>query len=155
MPNSARSDGPWFNRWSQESLTDPGTWDHGLALYISQHVLSLDIEPVRDGWLLQGEVQGTTLHAACLLQVEMTGVAGKKHRKGFADVASKGLKQYAEMNTELHMVDPLGTLDLALGYQLSTHDAAYLWLAAELKAPLATFDEKLVSATKAHLSGLA
>ena len=155
MPNSARSDGPWFNRRSQESLTDPGTWDCGLALYISQHVLSLDIEPARYGWLLQGEFQGKTLHAPYLLQVEMASVASKTHRKGFADVASKGLKQYAEMNTELNMVDPLGTLDLALGYQLSTHDAAYLWRAAELKAPLATFDEKLASAAEAHLSGLA
>ena len=26
---------------------------------------------------------------------------------------------------------------------LSAYDAAYLWLAAELKAPLATFDRKL------------
>ena len=95
------------------------------------------------------------MHAPDLLQVEMTSLASKKHRKGFADVASKGLKQYAEMNTELHMVDPLGTLDLALRYQLSTYDAAYLWLAAELKAPLATFDEKLASAAKSHLSGLA
>ena len=105
--------------------------------------------------LASERIQGKTLHAPHLLQVEMTSLASKKHRKGFADVASKGLKQYAEMNTELHMVDPLGTLDLALRFQLSTHDAAHLWRAAELKAPLATFDEKLVSATKAHLSGLA
>ena len=63
MPNSARSDGPWFNRRSLERLTDPGTWDRGLALYISQHVLSLDIEPARDGWLLLGEVQGSKRQA--------------------------------------------------------------------------------------------
>ena len=63
MHNSARSDGPWFNSRSLESLTDPNTWDRGLALYISQHVLSLDIEPVSDGWLLLGEVQGSKRQA--------------------------------------------------------------------------------------------
>ena len=105
--------------------------------------------------LASERIRGKTLHAPYLLQVEMASVASKKHRKGFADVASKGLQQYAEMNIELHAVDPLGTLDLALRYQLSAYDAAYLWLAAELKAPLATFDEKLASAAKAHLSGLA
>ena len=43
--------------------------------------------------------------------------------------------------------------ELALRYDLSGYDAAYLWLAAELKAPLATFDKKLAAA-HAHLSGL-
>ncbi len=39
-------------------------------------------------------------------------------------------------------------------YQLSAYDAAYLWLAAELKAPLATFDAKLAAAAQAHLGAL-
>ena len=63
MQHSPRNDGPWFNSRSLESLTDPGTWDRGLALYISQHVLSLDIEPMGDGWLLLGEVLGSKRQA--------------------------------------------------------------------------------------------
>ena len=37
---------------------------------------------------------------------------------------------------------------------LSGYDADYIWLAAELKAPLATFDRKLATAAKAHLASL-
>ena len=43
---------------------------------------------------------------------------------------------------------------LALRYKLTAYAAAYLWLAAELKAPLATFDEKLAVAAQAHLASL-
>ena len=99
-------------------------------------------------------IQGKTLHAPYLLQVEMASVASNKHKQGFGDLAAKGLMRFAEMNIELHQIDPVGTLDLALRYKLSAYDAAYLWLAAELKAPLATFDEKLAIAAQAHLSSL-
>ena len=43
---------------------------------------------------------------------------------------------------------------LAVRYRLSAYDACYLWLASELKAPLATFDEKMAPAAKAHLVDL-
>jgi predicted nucleic acid-binding protein len=46
------------------------------------------------------------------------------------------------------------SLNWRMRYKLSGYDAAYLWLAAELKAPLATFDKKLAAAAQAHLSSL-
>ena len=111
----------------------------------------------QEAWQQQASarIQDKTLHAPYLLQVEITSVAAKKHKLGRPDVAADGLLQYAEMHIELHQIDPIATLDLALRYQLSAYDAAYLWLAAELKAPLATFDEQLASAAKTHLATLA
>jgi predicted nucleic acid-binding protein len=41
---------------------------------------------------------------------------------------------------------------IALRYALITYDAAYLWLAAELRAPLATFDLSLGRAAQQHLA---
>ena len=99
-------------------------------------------------------IYGKTLHAPHLLQLEMVSVAIKKHNLGFAELAAKGLMQFAEMRIELHPIDAIASFDLALRYKLSAYDAAYLWLAAELKAPLATFDEKLAGAARIYLSSL-
>jgi len=46
------------------------------------------------------------------------------------------------------------TQALAERYALSGYDAAYLWLAAALKAPLATFDRRLGEAARRHLATL-
>ena len=62
--------------------------------------------------------------------------------------------QFLDMAIELHEIDVQAVYALALRYQLSAYDAAYLWLAAELKAPLATFNAKLATAAQAHLSTL-
>ena len=49
----------WFKPQSLQALADAGAWTRGLMLYRSQKVLSLDIEPLQDHWLVLGEVQGT------------------------------------------------------------------------------------------------
>ena len=100
------------------------------------------------------KIHGRSLHAPFLLQTEIASVALKKHRKGFVELAADALAQYAEMDIDLHRVEPQHALALALRYQLSAYDAAYLWLAAELKAPLATFDEQLAAAAQMHLASL-
>ena len=63
MQSSARPPGHWFDGRSLVRLTDPGTWERGLALYISQHVLNLDIVQSGKGWLLLGDVQGSKRNA--------------------------------------------------------------------------------------------
>ena len=100
------------------------------------------------------KIHGRSLHAPFLLQTEIASVALKKHRKGFAELTAEALSQYAEMDLNLYRVEPQQALALALRYNLSAYDAAYLWLAAELKAPLATFDEKLATAAQTHLASL-
>jgi predicted nucleic acid-binding protein len=45
----------------------------------------------------------------------------------------------------------MALVGLGLSYRISVRDAAYLWLAADLKAPLVTFDAKLARAARRHL----
>ena len=77
-----------------------------------------------------------------------------KFRRGATVAAAEGLAQFPEFGIELLRIDIGEAFDLAQRYQLSAYDAAYLWLAADLKCPLATFDERLAAAALAHLSGL-
>ena len=85
---------------------------------------------------------------------KVASVALKKHRKGFPDIVTDDLAQYADLDINLYRVEPQDAVALALRYKLSAYDAAYLWLAAELKATLATFDEKLGRAAQLHLASL-
>ena len=99
-------------------------------------------------------IDGRSLNAPCLLDIEITNVALKKNRRGDPNLAVAGMQTYATMDIKLHAVKPQEVLALAIRYQLSAYDASYLWLAAELKCPLATFDEKLATAAQTHLSSL-
>ncbi len=109
-------------------------------------------EPWRDQALAR--IGGHALHAPWLLQTELASVAFKKHRQGFAEIATAGLSHFADLALDLHAIDPVAVSSLADQYRLSAYDAAYLWLAADLKAPLATFDEQLGRAAQGHLSAL-
>ncbi len=59
IQNSPIFKGLWFPPQSLQPLVEAGTWTRGLLLYRNQKVLSLDIDPMEDHWLLQGEVQGS------------------------------------------------------------------------------------------------
>ncbi len=63
MQSTTRPHGHWFDGRSLAKLTDPGTWERGLALYVSQHVLGLDIVHSGNGWILLGAVQGSKREA--------------------------------------------------------------------------------------------
>jgi len=95
------------------------------------------------------------VHAPALLPFELASVACKKQRTGIDAARVAGaLRDFAEQRIALHEVPPDAMAELALRYDLSAYDCAYLWLAAELKAPLATFDKKLGNAAKRHLGQL-
>ena len=98
---------------------------------------------------------GKTLHAPYLLDHEIISVALIKGRLGWPEsVITLALSDYAQHDIELHRTAAEAQHQLALRYKLSAYDAAYLWLAAELKAPLATFDQKLAAAAQTHLASL-
>ena len=102
----------------------------------------------------QARIADRSLHAPHLLDAEIAQVALKKHRSGATELAAMGLVEYSDMIIITHPVKAVESFDLATRYNLSAYDAAYLWLAAKLKAPLATFDAKLGEAARLHLSSL-
>ena len=100
-------------------------------------------------------VAGRILHAPWLLDHEIASVADKKRRAGLPPaLVDAGLTLYEEHDVNMHRTSPADALALAAAYSLSTYDAAYLALAAQLRVPLATFDHKLGKAATRHLSSL-
>ena len=97
-------------------------------------------------------MRGKSLHAPFQLEVEMASVALKKRQQGFGDLAKEGILKFEAADIQFHALSPSGALELAARYQLTAYDAAYLWLAAEIKCPLLTFDERLGKAAKKHLA---
>jgi len=63
MQSNNRPPGHWFDGRSLTKLTDPMTWERGLALYVSQHVLNIEIVKSGAGWILLGLVQGSKREA--------------------------------------------------------------------------------------------
>ena len=102
----------------------------------------------------QAQLAARTLLAPALLDYELANVALKKARQGAAPLAQHALAAYAAMAISLHGIDPVAVLAMAHRYGLSAYDAAYLWLASQMKAPLATFDRKLGEAARQHLGAL-
>lgn len=100
-------------------------------------------------------IAGKTLFAPWLLDHEVASVSLKKHRLNWSrESLAAALEDYALYPIERRPTDVAAQCTLAERYKLSAYDAAYLWLAADLKAPLATFDEKLAKAARAHLASL-
>lgn len=92
------------------------------------------------------------LHAPNLLSYELASVGLKKRLAGAtAAEIDTAFADFAEQRIELHPVPAAAAYELAAQLELSSYDAAYLWLAAELNAPLLTFDRRLAQAAARHL----
>jgi len=124
-----------------------------LVVDCSVLVAALFLEPEL-GASAQMQMQGHELHAPRLLGYEFANVAVKKAAAGAEPLARAGIGALASTPLTLHDVDPAGSFHLARQYSLSAYDAAYLWLAAELRCSLATFDRRLAQAGRNHLRSI-
>jgi len=97
------------------------------------------------------QISGMTLYAPQLIDYELASVALEKARAGLGEIAAQGLADLKVLALERVRVEPIAQTTLAMSFRLSSFDAAYLWLAAELKAPLVTFDARLAKAARKHL----
>jgi predicted nucleic acid-binding protein len=101
-------------------------------------------------------MRGRALHAPWVVDYEIANAALNKVRRGQVapDGAAEALTAFAALDIERLPAAPEGVFRLAARWALSAYDAAYLWLAAELRAPLATFDARLGNAAQAHFEAL-
>ena len=106
-------------------------------------------EPNRDAAVQA--LTGKDLFAPELLADEFVSVAVKRARHATESVVRQALVDFTELELTRCRCDLHAQWRLALRYDLSAYDAAYLWLAAELGAPLATFDERLGNAARLML----
>lgn len=94
------------------------------------------------------------LHAPALIDYEIVNVAARKASTGNEEQIASALHLYAELTLGLHSIDLVQTFAIARRYAISACDAAYLWLAGELRTPLATFDSRLGKAAQKYLGSL-
>jgi predicted nucleic acid-binding protein len=98
-------------------------------------------------------LSGKALFAPWLIDHEIISVGLTKMRAGFDQVARIGIADLDQIRLTRCATNATAQLLLAENEGLSAYDAAYLQLAVELKAPLATYDAKLGEAARRVLGG--
>jgi len=101
-------------------------------------------------------MRGRSLCAPALIDYELAHVALTKIRARAlpADDAVRAFSLYEMLDVERFDVDLASTIRIGESFGLTAYDAAYLWVAGHLRAPLATFDERVAAAAKGYLSSL-
>lgn len=108
-------------------------------------------EPERES--ATAALSGKALFAPDLIDHEMASVALKKARAGLLEVAEQGLSDLSRLILSRKRIDPVQQWAVARAHDLTAYDAAYLQLAMQLQAPLATFDQWLGQKANQVLSG--
>ncbi len=103
-------------------------------------------EPERDA--AADTLSGKTLYAPWLIDHEIISVGLKKMMDGPEQVARAGMSDLMQIRLTRRATDSVAQMLLAQQEGLSAYDAAYLQLAVELNAPLATYDQKLGRAAR-------
>ena len=90
-------------------------------------------------------LDGATLHAPAILAFELTNTAWKKTTPsaGFSRGRRDTAREHSDPAIDIVPADPVEVLHLASATSLTAYDAAYLWVAHRLAAPLVTLDRRL------------
>ena len=95
-------------------------------------------------------LEGKDLAAPTLLPYEIASICAKKiaARLGEEGILLEALELFPRLNVALHVVPLAEAVSIARRRKLTTYDASYLWLAAEMGADLVTLDDALARAWK-------
>lgn len=101
-------------------------------------------------------MRGHALAAPQLVDYEIANIALSKLRRKQvdADAAAQSLTLFSELELARLPAPADAVFAIATQYDLSAYDAAYLWLAVQLRSPLATFDRRLGTAARECLGKL-
>lgn len=119
------------------------TYAHRPPLVVDCSVLAAVLFDEAERDAAASALSGKALFAPDLIDHELTSVAVKKARAGLVEVAEQGLSDLSRLTISRKRIDPVLQWALARSHELTAYDAAYLQLAVELQAPLATFDQRL------------
>lgn len=99
-------------------------------------------------------MHGWQLAAPQLIDYEIANIGMNKLRSKVLAAATieAVLEQYVRTEIERFAQDPCALFEMAAKYKLTCYDAAYLLLADQLGAPLATFDTELGRVALAHFA---
>lgn len=95
-------------------------------------------------------LEGAELHAPSLIRYELASVALKKVRTYSTQAQSieAALDLYGRLDVVETQVPGGELVQMARMAEVTAYDAAYLWLARHVGAPLLTLDRKLASAAE-------
>ncbi len=134
----------------------PPAYQSRLPLVVDASVLTAAVFAESNSEQALQWMRGRALHAPQLVDYELANAALNKLRRkqASAEAAAAALSAFSALDIARRPTALEEVFKLAAQWRLTAYDAAYLWLAAELKAPLATFDARLGEAAKAHLGNL-
>ncbi|KAF0103218.1 MAG: hypothetical protein FD187_450 [bacterium] len=134
----------------------PATYRRNPPAVVDSSVLAAFIYLEPEAAEVEARVSPCTLFAPNILPLEIANVAMNKLRRGIASAPELGerLAGFDFACVNLREVPAVEAFALAAHYRLSAYDAAYLWLAGELRAPLLTFDNRLAEVARDYLARL-
>lgn len=125
-------------------------------LVVDASVLAAALFSEETNDLAMSWMRGHALAAPQLVDYEIANIAlSKLRRKQIgASSAAQSLTLFAELELARLPAPADGVFAIAEQYDLSACDASYLWLAVQLRSPLATFDKRLGAAARECLGNL-